>query len=62
MQARIEAFNGAYRGRRNSIAGTIRIDGTEVPIPEGALDPEYDQATFDRRYECTRNLRALIAP
>ena len=59
-EARLEAFNGSYQGRRNTIAGSITVDGQVFAVPMGDLDPEYDQRVFDRKYACTRDLEALV--
>lgn len=60
-ESAIEAFHGSYAGMgmTNLLGGTISIDGQTVALG-GGLDPAYDQATFDARYECNPDLRALI--
>jgi hypothetical protein len=59
---RLDAFNGSYRGERNTIRGHIIIDGQRIDMPPQDLDPEYDQAAFDRRYACTDDLRGTVPP
>ena len=59
-EARLEAFNGSYRGQRNSIAGSITVDGETFALGMSDLDPEYDQFEFDRKYACTRDLEEVV--
>jgi hypothetical protein len=54
-ETNLSATNGAYRGASNAIAGTIMIDGDVVQIG-GALNPAFNQSTFDDAYQCTENL------
>ncbi len=62
--AQLEAFNGSWigKGLTNHIEGQIVMNGTTYPLPAQGLDPDYDQATFDQRYECTDDLSGLITP
>jgi hypothetical protein len=56
----LDAVNGSRDGVINALRGTIDVDGTryEIPVSPGlGLDPSYDQATFDRSFACTPNLR-----
>lgn len=61
-EARLDAFNGAYRGERNWIEGYLVVDGQRIELPRQDLDPDYDQQRFDRRYSCTSNLTSLVPP
>ncbi len=62
-EAQVEAFNGSYRpsGKTNQIAGWVDINGSRVTLPSGAgLDPDYDQRTFDARYDCSEDLASTV--
>lgn len=58
----LNAFNGSYRGERNWIDGSLVVDGLPITFNMEDLDPEYDQAVFDERYECTSNLVSTVPP
>jgi hypothetical protein len=62
--ASIEAFNGSWDqvNMTNFIDGTITVDGQQVMLIGEPLNPDYTQADFDARYECTPNLMSLISP
>lgn len=55
----LSATNGSLGGVTNQIAGTIMIDGDVVEIG-GALNPTYNQATFEQSYLCTENLAGPV--
>jgi hypothetical protein len=63
-RADLYAFNGSWdqAGETNTIAGEISVNGQLVQMQPKMLDPDYDQATFDARYECTSNLVSTIPP
>jgi len=60
--ADLYAFNGSYQGERNTISGTIVVDGKTFYLNDQPLDPDYDQQSFDESYACTRDLKSLIPP
>ena len=43
----------------NQITGNIIVDGDQRTI-SGALNPTYNQATFDQSYICTENLAGPV--
>lgn len=62
--AELYAFNGSYvgMGETNVIEGRISINGHVLEMERQGLDPEFDQADFDARYECTSGLQETIPP
>jgi hypothetical protein len=59
-QANVTAQNGVYLGKGNFVQGDITIDGHALHIDPSALDPDYDQASFDDSYRCTTNLVSVL--
>jgi hypothetical protein len=55
----LEAVNGAIDGVTNHIAGSIVIDGDAVAVG-GALNPTFNQGTFEESYLCTENLAGPV--
>lgn len=58
--ARLDAFNGTYLGSSNSLSGTLQVGDKLVTLEPMALNPDFDQVTFDASYRCTDDLRAVI--
>ncbi len=58
--AELEAFNGSFDGRSNFVRGTVVLGGVTVEIEPTALDPDFDQATFDASYACTESLGSPV--
>ncbi|MEL7368021.1 MAG: hypothetical protein AAFN74_03845 [Myxococcota bacterium] len=57
--ANLRATNGQTETATNRLEGFLTMDGNRHPIPtdgEPILNPDYDQATFDRSFACTENL------
>lgn len=59
-EASLDAFNGTYEGRSNEISGSIRVNGETLQLPLQPLNPAFDQADFDARYQCTADLAGLV--
>ena len=57
--ASLEAVAGTSEGRGNRLSGKITLDDREVVLGSLPLDPAFQQASFDRGYECTADLAAL---
>ncbi len=58
--ANLDSFNGRWRGRENSLRGTITVDGETVDLGEIPLKPNYDATVFRDGYMCTANLAGPI--
>lgn len=58
----LEAFNGAFAGRKNSLSGALTVDGVRVDLGNLELAPGYDQLAFDKAYACTNDLTAVLVP
>jgi hypothetical protein len=56
----LAAFNGSFGSASNRIAGTITLDGRRYELPLTALDPDFDQASFDASYACTPDLARVV--
>lgn len=57
----LDAFSGSYASESNYIEGSLVVDGIPVTIGTGTpLDPAFDQAAFDKSYECTPDLKAPV--
>ncbi len=61
-EARLEAFNGSYRGVSNRLGGSIKLGDEWVTLGDLPLDPAFNQAAFDRGYACTDDLKEVIPP
>ena len=55
----LNAVNGSLDGVTNEIDGDIIVDGEDLSV-SGALNPTYDQRTFDQSYACTDNLLSTV--
>ena len=56
----LTAQNGSKDGVANHLSGSLMMDGETFAIPIGdnaVLDPDYDQAVFDQRYQCDAEMR-----
>jgi hypothetical protein len=51
----LQATNGVRDGVTNRLTGSITVDGELIPI-DGALDPLFNEATFNASYACTPNM------
>lgn len=55
----LSAINGRIDGVANQISGHIIVDGDQRTIG-GALNPTYNQQTFEESYLCTENLAGPV--
>ena len=55
----LSATNGSLDGVTNQIAGQISMDG-DIVEQGGALNPTFNQSSFDQSYVCTDNLAGLV--
>lgn len=58
--ASLNAQNGSKDGVTNQLYGTLMMDGEtfDIPISDNpVLDPDYDQAVFDQRYQCDADMQ-----
>ena len=56
----LNAFNGSYQTKTNTVSGNITVDGQPVTIPATLLDPAFVQATFNSTYACAPDLKEVI--
>lgn len=65
-KATLFAFNGSYGNSANTLVGSITIDGETFSLPveadETALNPDFEQASFDAAYACTEDLKETVPP
>lgn len=57
--SQLDAVNGVIGGTTNQITGSILIDGDTVEVG-GALNPTFNQSTFEDSYLCTENLAGPV--
>lgn len=57
--ASVSGFSGAFNAEANHIEGSVTLDGRTIQVSD-TLDPAYDQADFDARYQCTPDLREVV--
>lgn len=60
--AALTAQAGGYKGKVNTVAGSLKVNGVTVTVPSIPLDPSFQQAAFDQSYACTDDLKATVAP
>ncbi len=58
----LKGFNGAFAGQKNSLSGTLTVDGVPIDLGTMELTPNYDQMAFDKTYSCTSELTAVLVP
>lgn len=57
----LDAFNGSFQGKSNSIEGAITANGAVFsPLPSAVLNPAFDQAAFDASYACHPQLKEPV--
>lgn len=50
--AHLTALNGNWNAEQNLLSGNITFNGETFAADNEGLDPEYDQAAFDRSWQC----------
>jgi hypothetical protein len=60
--AMVDAFSGAFAGKKNSLTGALTVDSQVVTLGTMELQPNYSQPTFDQNYACTPDLTATLVP
>lgn len=58
----LTAQAGGYKGKVNTVAGSLKVNGVAVSVPSIPLDPSFQQAAFDASYACTDDLKATVSP
>jgi hypothetical protein len=58
----LTAFNGAFGSEKNSLSGSLSVDGELVDLGALELQPNYSQTQFDAAYACTPDLTAPLVP
>ncbi|MBI5496173.1 MAG: hypothetical protein HY904_14215 [Deltaproteobacteria bacterium] len=60
-QANVDGQNGTWRGRSNSLRGTISVDNQAFTL-DIPLKPDFNAATFPQGYLCTEDLAGPVPP
>jgi hypothetical protein len=61
-EVQLSAQAGAYQGKSNTVAGTLKLNGAPVTLGSTVLDATFAQAAFDAAYVCTGDLLATVPP
>lgn len=57
----LDAQNGSFGGKSNSISGSLTVNGTAfAALPDPRLNPDFTQAAFDGSYSCNPALKAPV--
>jgi hypothetical protein len=58
--AQLTAQAGTYKGRSNTVSGSLMVNGVLVNVAPVPLDPSFQQGAFDASYVCTSDLKATV--